>query len=108
MKYFVKAVLPNESGNAFCADPERKHKMEALMGAIKPEAAYFGLSQGQRTVFCIVDIKSSEELTRISEPLWLALKADVEFTPVMSQDEFKRADQYIDDAVRQFHWKTPR
>lgn len=104
MKFIAKATMPVESGNLLCKDKEMGARMEALMGEVKPESVYFGIENGQRTIYCLVNLDSGHEIPRVAEPFWLALKADVEFIPVMTQDELKKASGYIENSVRKFSW----
>ena len=105
MRFLVRATLTNAAGNALCTDKEMGHKMEAILSEVRPESVYFGIEHGQRSLFCIVNVDGSHELPRIAEPFWLGLKADVEFIPVMNQDEFKKASTYIESSTRKFNWK---
>ncbi len=105
MRFLTQVTLPNAAGNQFCTDKEFNHKMEAILSEVRPESVYFGIKNGQRSLFCIVNVENSYELPRIAEPFWLALKADVDFTPVMNQDDFKKASSYIESAARKFNWK---
>ncbi len=51
MRFLVRATIPVEVGNAMVHDPNMDKQMEKIMGDIKPEAVYFCLDKGQRTVY---------------------------------------------------------
>lgn len=104
MKFLVRATLEVEAGNALVRDKEMNHKMEALMSEVRAESVYFGIEKGQRTIYCVLNAENSYEIARIAEPFWLALRANVDFIPVMSQDDFKKASSYIENAARKFSW----
>ena len=104
MRFLAQATIPNESGNAFCVDKEMNRKMEAILSEVRPEQVYFGIENGQRCLFCIVNVDGGHDLPRIAEPLWLGLKADVKFTPVMNTEEFKKATSTIESAGKRFNW----
>lgn len=105
MKFLVRSRIPVDAGNDFVIGKEFNEKMESLMAAVRPEAVYFGIDKGQRTIFCIVNIEGGHETPRIAEPFWLGLKADVEFTPVMGPEDFKKASADIVDSVKRFDWR---
>jgi len=98
----VKATFPVEAGNALVRDPNWGQRIQGLIGEIQPEAVYFAASNGQRGVYAIVNLEGAHEIPRIAEPLWLALNADVEFIPVMTQDDFAQAAQFIDQAGKKY------
>jgi len=86
----VKATIPIAAGNKLV-----KGNMEAtfnkVMADVRPEQTYFGVENGQRTIYMVVELKDPADMTRVAEPLWLALEADVETVPVMTADEFAKA-----------------
>ena len=105
MRFIAKVTLPIEAGNALCLDKEMNAKMEAVMSEVRPESVYFGVDNGQRTIFCIVNVTDSHDLPRVAEPFWLGFKANIDFIPVMSQDDFRKAASSIENAARKFNWK---
>jgi hypothetical protein len=102
MKFLVKATIPIEAGNALAKDPNFQKRLDSIMGDIRPEAAYFAVESGQRTVFFVVTIADASELPRVAEPLWLSLRADVEFVPVMVQADFAKAMPHIQAAAKKY------
>ena len=91
MRFLVKATIPLEAGNDLVRDPDMQSRMATVLGDIKPEAAYFTIGDGQRTIYLIVNMDDAADMISIAEPLWLAFEADVDVTPVMGQDDFQRA-----------------
>lgn len=102
MRFLVRATIPNEAGNDMLRDPEFGKRMEAVMAALKPEAAYFLAENGQRTMYLVLSMTDSSQLAHIGETLWLGLEADVEAMPVMNQDDFAKAMATIGETVRKF------
>jgi len=102
MRFLVKATIPVEAGNALVRDPEFGKRMKNILGDIKPEAAYFALDNGQRTLYLVVELPDSSRIPAIAEPLWLALKANVEFIPAMSEKEFSKAGPHIERAAKKY------
>ena len=102
MRFLVKANIPVEAGNALARDPNFQKRMDSIMGDIRPEAAYFAIEGGQRTVFFVVNVSDASQMPSIAEPLWLSLKADVNFTPVMVQEDFAKAVPHIQAAAKKY------
>ncbi len=61
--------------------------------SIKPEAALwpFGCKDGKRAAFLIVDLPDASHIPAVAEPLFLALGADIDFTPVMVKEDLMKA-----------------
>ena len=43
--------------------------MQQTLGAVNPEAAYFGPEGGVRTAFVVFDMQDPSQLPRLTEPL---------------------------------------
>jgi hypothetical protein len=67
--------------------------MQSIAAEIKPEAAYFLPSAGRRTMLFVVDLADPSELVTKCEPFWLAAGAEVEVTPLMTQEDLNRGLQ---------------
>jgi hypothetical protein len=55
----------------------------------KPEAAYFTVDNGQRTAFFVFDMKESSQMPLLAEDMFMALGAELHFSPVMNAGELK-------------------
>ena len=102
MRFLVKATMPVEAGNALVTDPNFSKRMDSIIGDIKPEAVYFTLDGGQRTIYLVVNMSESSQICSVVEPLWLSLKADVEFIPAMDQADMAKATPSILRAVQKY------
>ena len=102
MRLLVKATMPVDAGNALVRDPNFSKRMESILAAIKPEATYFAVADGQRTIYLIVRVTDGSQLPAIAEPLWLSLKADVECIPLMDQADMAKATPAIQQAAKTF------
>jgi hypothetical protein len=89
MRVMLKFTLPVEKGNQAFNDGSLKAAMEAAMGKLKPEAAYFGLFEGKRGGMLFIDIVEPSQIVETVEPLFLNLNAAVEIVPVMSADDLR-------------------
>ena len=102
MRFLVKATLPVDAGNALVRDPNFGGRIQEIMDDIRPEAVYFAVADGQRTVYAVIDLEGTYELPRIVEPFWLALGANVELIPAMDRSDFGQAAQFIEQAVQKY------
>jgi len=57
------------------------------MATPKPEAAYFGSSEGKRCGTIFFDIAEPSQIVEFGEILFANLNAEVEFIPVMNADD---------------------
>ncbi|MER5255516.1 hypothetical protein [Streptomyces sp. NPDC002855] len=64
--------------------------MQAVTEQIKPEAAYFGPSDGGRCATFVFDMQDSSEMPSIAEPFFLELGAEIEIYPVMNAEDLRK------------------
>ena len=102
MKFLVKAIIPVEAGNALVKDPNMKTRMDTIMGDIRPEAVYFTIDNGQRTLYFFVNIENVEDMPRIAEPLWLSLKADVSVLPAFTPEDMEQTMRVVDELAKKY------
>jgi hypothetical protein len=103
MLFIVKATIPNDAGNEMVkSGPAMQALMDKIMGDVRPEAAYFSIADGQRTLFLVVNIEKAEEMVRLAEPLWLGIEADVDVFPAMSVSDFDKAGPIIGSIVPKY------
>src|SRR5438105_1945027 len=102
MRFLLKAKIPVEAGNALVRDANFGKRMQDILGDIKPETAYFAVEGGQRTIYLLVQVSDGSALPALLEPLWLALKADVEVIPTMTAEDFAKAAPHIERAAKKF------
>ena len=102
MRFLVKVRIPVEAGNEMVRDGKIGDRIKSILADTKPEAVYFAVNEGQRTIFMVVDVKDASLLPAIAEPLWLGLQADVETTAVLTEKEFAKAAQHIERAAKKY------
>ena len=83
--------MPTEAGNDVVQDPNLLRNIEEYMNNLKAEAAYFGPSNGNRTMFFVVNMDSADMIPKVIEPLFQKFKAKVEIHPITVLDDLKRA-----------------
>ena len=102
MRVMIKAIFPVESANKAITDGSLGDTLGSILGDLKPESTYFGLQEGARTAFVVVDVTDSSELPRLVEPFFLAFNASVECFPVMVTEELMTAGPDIGAAVQKY------
>jgi hypothetical protein len=90
MRMMLKIVIPTETGNQAIKDGSLQKSFEAIMGKLKPEAAYFFPEHGLRSAMMIFDMKDASEIPAIAEPLFAGLNARIQLQPVMNADDLKK------------------
>jgi hypothetical protein len=90
MRMLLKISIPVGAGNEAVKIGALQQTIQATMGALKPEAAYFYPEDGKRTAIMIFDMTGSWQLPATVEPLFTKLGASVHVTPVMNAEDLQR------------------
>lgn len=64
--------------------------MRTMTERLKPEAAYFGPSEGGRCCTFVFDMQDSSMLPTLAEPLFQELGAKIEIQPVMNSEDMQK------------------
>ena len=83
--------MPTEYGNKMLQDPNFPKKLEAVLKQIKAEAAYFTPIEGERGIYIVVNLSSSDIIATITEPLWMMFNCKLDFQPVMELKDLQLA-----------------
>ncbi len=101
MRIMLKASLCTEKANAAVRAGTLGKTIQAILGDLKPEAAYFTDSGGKRTGYMICDLADASQIPAIAEPWFLAFDAAVEIHIVMLPEDLgKAADQMAGVAAK--------
>lgn len=84
MRMLMIVSLPIEPFNTAVRDGSAGAKMQKILGALKPEAAYFTAHGGKRGGYLIVDLASPSQMPALAEPWFLTFNASIEVYPVMT------------------------
>jgi hypothetical protein len=90
MRMMLKFTIPVEKGNAALKDGSLAKAMESIMSHLKPEAAYFGVSNGLRGGMIFFDMAGASQVVEIVEPFFLSFDAAVELIPVMTGEDLRK------------------
>jgi len=91
MRVLMTVKMPHEQFNAAIKDGTISAKMNRLLEATKPEAAYFTTVDGMRAAMLVVDLQDAAKIPALAEPWFLTFQADVDIRAAMSVDDLKRA-----------------
>jgi hypothetical protein len=101
MRCIVECVFPADTGNRSILDGSLPSKIKKYVEAVKPEAVYFTVREGQRTMFAVVNIPTEDKMVAFHEPLWLDWEASVTVTPAMSLADLEKAGKDMEKLARE-------
>lgn len=90
MRMMMKVHLPVESGNEAVRTGRIGEVLTAVVPRLQPEAMYFCVEDGERTIYAFFDLADPSAIPVIAEPLFQNLDASVHLAPVMTLDELQR------------------
>ena len=100
MRFLVKVNIPVEAGNEAAKAGKLGTTIQSILEELKPEAAYFGDNNGQRTAFLFLDMQDASQIPAIAEPWFLSFNGDCKFRIVMSPEDLALAGR--DELVKKW------
>jgi hypothetical protein len=91
MRVMVKFSIPTEAGNSVLRSGKLDTVFPQLLADLKPEAAYFYASGGDRAGFLVIDMKEPWQIADTIERFFFGFDAKVEMVPVMNADDLHKA-----------------
>jgi hypothetical protein len=91
MRMMMQVKMPLEPFSSAVRDGSVGQKMQKIMEAMKPEAAYFSEQDGCRGGILIVDMKEASDIPRLAEPWFLTFNASVEFRVAMTPEDLAKS-----------------
>ncbi|WP_330330594.1 hypothetical protein OHS33_13195 [Streptomyces sp. NBC_00536] len=64
--------------------------IDTLLETVQPEASYFGLAEGVRSVWIVFDLQESSQVPALVEDLIMQFEAEVEIAPVMNREDLAK------------------
>ena len=89
MRTMMTISIGAEDGNRALKDGSLAKVMENFMREYKPEAAYFGTQNGDRTAYFVFDLADPAFIPSIAEPMFMGLNAKISLQPVMNPEELR-------------------
>ncbi|WP_406191846.1 MULTISPECIES: DUF3303 family protein [unclassified Streptomyces] len=97
MRVMLRAQLDTQMSNEAIKNGTLPKVMQSMTEQLKPEAAYFGPSQGGRSCTFVFDMQDSSMLPTIAEPLFEGLGAKIEIQPVMNSEDLQKGLAALQD-----------
>ena len=91
MRFIFKFSYPPEKFNQAVLDGTADQKIAEILEETKPEAAYFFADSGRRGGLFVVDLADTSEIPKIAEPWLLNFNATIQFIPVMTPEDLRKA-----------------
>lgn len=92
MRMLMHVDLPLEPFNSAVRDGTAGKKIQRILEAIQPEAAYFSEKDGKRGATLVVDVENAWDVPRLAEPWFLTFDAAVEFRICMTPEDLGKAN----------------
>ena len=77
MRMMIEFALPVENSNTAIRNGKLQKVFQQLAEDLKPEAAYFFPSGGERSGFFVVDMRESWQVAEIAERFFFGLNAKI-------------------------------
>jgi serine/threonine protein kinase len=87
MKMLMHVRFPVGPFNAAVRDGSAGPKIQRILEAIKPEAAYFTSAKGRRGGTLVVNLSEPSDIPALAEPFFLTFDAEVELEPFMTAED---------------------
>jgi hypothetical protein len=92
MRMLMHVNFPLEPFNSAVRDGSIGQKMQRILEAIKPEAAYFTEQNGRRGGTLVVNLNDPSDVPRLAEPWFLTFNAEVQFRIAMTPEDLAHAN----------------
>jgi hypothetical protein len=90
MRFLLKVIMDVEAGNRLAKAGKLGTTIQSILTDLKPEAAYFLDTNGQRSGLLFLDMQDASQIPAIAQPWFLALNASIEIHPGWSQGIWPR------------------
>ncbi|MEU9704039.1 hypothetical protein [Streptomyces sp. NPDC047981] len=90
MRVMLKAHLDTRAGNEGIKSGVLPQTVKTLRETLAPEAAYFGVDEGVRTMWMVFDLQDSARMPSLLEDLFMEFNAEVSVVPVMNAEDLAK------------------
>lgn len=102
MRIMLKATMPVDASNEAIRNGKLNKTLDQVIAELKPEAAYFLLEGGQRTVLMVINMAESSQIPRTVEPFFLTVNAKVQLIPCMNRDDLEKGLSGLQDMIKRY------
>jgi len=89
MRMMLTVAMDVHTSNEAVRNGAMQKTFEAMIAKMKPESSYFYAVDGRRGAQFVFDMKDASEIPPLAELAFHGLGAEVEFIPVMNQQELQ-------------------
>ncbi|MDI3402346.1 DUF3303 family protein [Streptomyces cavernicola] len=90
MRMMLRARLDTQASNEAIKNGTLPKLIQQVTETLKPEAAYFGPSDGGRACTFVFDMQDSSQMPTIAEPFFSELGAEIELHPIMNAEDLQK------------------
>jgi hypothetical protein len=91
MRMLLHVEFPLEPFNTYVREGTAGAKVQKVLEAIKPEAAYFSEYDGRRGGTLVVNVSDASQIPALAEPFFLTFKAELKLRIAMTPEDLGRA-----------------
>jgi|SRR5215471_2135506 len=102
MHFLIKASIPAEVGNAKQKDGTLGDTTNAILAQAKPEIVFFTGEGGVRTIYTLVNVADSSDITLIQEAWYIGLDASVEVQLACTPEDMAKSAPQLPGIVAKF------
>jgi hypothetical protein len=95
MRMLMKVAVPNEGGNEAVKSGQLGKIIGGFLEEFRPEAAYFGVENGLRTAYFVLDMKDVSQMPAVGERFFLGVNALITASPVMNAQDLKAGLEHL-------------
>jgi hypothetical protein len=92
MRMLLHVEFPLEPFNTLVRNGTAAAKIQKILEAIKPEAAYFSEFDGRRGGTLVVNVNNASEVPALAEPFFLTFNAETRFRIAMTPEDLGKSD----------------
>lgn len=95
MRVLATIEIDTDAGNEANRSGVMQQTMRAFLEQVRPEAAYFTPTHGQRCAYVVFHMSEPSRMPVLFEPLFQTLNAKIEVRPVMNTDDLMAASAEV-------------
>ncbi|MCP3942035.1 MAG: hypothetical protein GY710_11205 [Desulfobacteraceae bacterium] len=91
MHMMLKFTIPVVKGNQAIKDGTMVKALDQMIDTLQPESVYFFVEDGKRAGIMIFETSDAGLFAKANEPLFAALDAAIDITPVVEREVLKKS-----------------
>jgi hypothetical protein len=91
MKMLLRVTMPIEPFNSMVKKGTVGKTIGKILEDLKPEATYFTLTDGERSVLLVINVNKPSDYVKYAEPFFLQFDAECNFDIILTPEELKNS-----------------